>query len=105
MIGAYWVSLGLGLAALVAWIIMRGLAHADVAVRWDPDARIGRGRIIIAGLVGFGMGGLSLFYSGRSVGMSVAGALGGAVVMAAYAATVDESDPAHGENEAPDVQS
>ena len=92
MISLYWIAFALGLAALILWIFVRGLAEADVLVRWDPERRIPQGKLAVAGLVGFGMAGLSSTYAGWSTGTSVLGAVVGAVVSAGYAHRIEDGE-------------
>jgi len=90
MIPIYWIAFGLGLSSLILWILIRGLADADVLVRIDPESRVPRLKLLVAGILGFGMAGLSSSYAGWSPGMSVAAAAGGAVASAWYAHRVDD---------------
>lgn len=79
MTGVYAVALVVGFVALIAWVAMSVVA-ANVAGwdRFDPDRRLGRwGRRSIAGLVGFGMAGLSTTYAGWPTGAVVAAAVAG----------------------------
>ncbi|MBK5268683.1 MAG: hypothetical protein JJE47_14775 [Acidimicrobiia bacterium] len=90
MIPIYWIAFGLGLPSLILWILIRGLADADVLVRFDPERRIPRFKLVVAGVLGFGMAGLSSSYAGWSTGMSVVAAAAGAVASAWYAHRVDD---------------
>jgi hypothetical protein len=52
----------------------------------DPEVRFGsRGRAIVAGVTGFGMGGISASYAGWNSWLALAGAVAGASVMAVLA--------------------
>lgn len=90
MIPIYWIAFGFGLSSLILWILLRGLADADVLVRFDPERRTPRLKFFVAGLVGFGMAGLSSSYAGWPTGMSVVAAVAGAVASAWYAHRVDD---------------
>ena len=93
MIPVYWIAFGLGLSSLILWILIRGLADADVLVRFDPERRIPRLKFVVAGVLGFGMAGLSSSYAGWSTGMSVLAAAAGAGTSAWYALHVDDEPP------------
>lgn len=90
MITAYWIAFAVGLTSLVAWILMRGMAHAEVLVRFDPEQRIPHLKLAVAGLLGFGMAGLSSSYAGWDPAMTIVGALVGAGAAAWYARWVSD---------------
>ena len=90
MITAYWIAFAVGLTALIVWIFMRGLAHAEVLVRFDPEQRVPNLKLAVAGLLGFGMAGLSSSYAGWEPALTIVGALAGAVAAAGYAKWVDQ---------------
>ena len=86
MTAAFAVALVVGFLALIAWVSM-SIVAANVTgwERFDPDRRLGPwGRRGIAGLIGFGMAGLSATYAGwptvAVIGAAVAGLLGLAFV-------------------------
>jgi hypothetical protein len=93
MVKVYAIVLAVGVLGLVAWIFVSYLAgNAESFNRLDPERRWGRGgRRLLAGMVGFGMAGLSSEFSPRNIswpialGIAVAGA--GAAVW--YAGWVD----------------
>lgn len=93
MIATYWVAFWVGLVSLIGWIFLRGLAHGGVAKRWDPEARLAGGKIAVAAVLGFGMGGLSSSYGGWGSG-SIWGAVLGAMGATAYTWWVAKDDEA-----------
>ncbi len=97
MITAYWIAFAVGLATLILWIFMRGLAHAEVLIRFDPEQRVPNLKLAVAGSLGFGMAGLSSSYAGWEPSLTIVGALAGAGAAAWYAQWVDEDS-----NEDPD---
>lgn len=95
MIGTYSIATVVGFVSLVAWMML----HAGVAEgsRWDPEARFGpAGRRVIAGLLGFGLAGLSAEFSPRSIPWPAALALAvvgaAAMVFITDRLAVDEPD-------------
>lgn len=91
MITAYWIAFAVGLTTLIVWILMRGLAHADVLVRFDPEQRVPNLKLVVAGLLGFAMAGLSSSYAGWDPALTFVGAVVGGTAAAWYAKWV-ESD-------------
>lgn len=93
MVKVYAVVLTVGVLALIAWIFVSYLAaNAESFQRLDPETRWGKGgRRVVAGLVGFGMAGLSAEFSPRSISWPVALVLAvlGAGAAAWYTAWVD----------------
>ena len=73
------IALVVGLLGLLVWVgasligeSVEGWSHVD------PDVRFGlAGRFVVAGLIGFGMGGLSASYAGWPAPAAVCGALAG----------------------------
>lgn len=85
MVKVYAVALGAGVVLLMGWIIARGFSLNLDRHRLDPEQRFGlSGRRTVAGLVGFGMGGMSAEFSPRDISWPLALAL--AVVASAIAA-------------------
>lgn len=69
MTSVYAIALGLGLVALIVLIL--GSAYATNVGRQDRDInrRIGKkGRMILAGVLGFGMGGIAADFSPLGLG-------------------------------------
>ena len=96
MITAYWIAFALGLSGLIVWIFVRGLAHAEVLVRLDPEQRVPNLKLAVAGVLGFGMAGLSSSYAGWESALTIVGALAGAGAAAGYAKWVDRDlDDSH----------
>lgn len=80
MTAVYAIALAVGLFALVAWIAMSAVAESvDGWDRFDPQSVVGdRGRLVIAGAIGLGMGGLSASYAGWSTGVAAVASILGA---------------------------
>ena len=79
MIKVYAIVLAVGVALLIAWILMAVLAGNLERPSLDPESRFGNaGRRVVAGSVGFGMAGMSAEYS--PLGISWPLALGLALV-------------------------
>ena len=87
MTAVYAISLVSGVLLLLAWVA--AVAVAETVTGWDhvdPDRRFGRrGRLAVAGLTGFGLGGMSATFGGWPVAAALAGATGGAVLVGAAA--------------------
>ena len=72
----------LGVVALLTWLVL-GLTASSVDGKqdWDPEARFGvAGRNVVAGLLGFGLGGMSASFAGWAAGWAVLAAVGGVAV-------------------------
>lgn len=82
MIPVYAVVLVLGVAALLVWLVMAATASSvDDKQEWNPEERFGpTGRNVVAGLLGFGLGGMSASFAGWASGLAVVGAVGGAAI-------------------------
>jgi len=78
------VALAAGFIALLGWIALAAAAGSvDGWSERHPDRRFGRfGRPVVAGIVGFGMAGISAAFAGWSSGLALAGAVLGGGVMA-----------------------
>ena len=79
MIPVYAVVLSVGAVALLAWLVM-GLTATSVDGKegWNPEDRFGLpGRQVVAGLLGFGLGGMSASYAGWAAGLAILAAIGG----------------------------
>ncbi|MDJ0497199.1 MAG: hypothetical protein QNJ89_05165 [Acidimicrobiia bacterium] len=82
MIPVYAVVLVLGVVALLGWLVF-GLAATSVDGKegWNPEDRFGvSGRQVVAGLLGFGLGGMSASFAGWASGLAVLAAIGGVIV-------------------------
>lgn len=82
MIPVYAVVLVLGVVALLAWLVF-GLTATSVDGKegWNPEDRFGApGRQVVAGLLGFGLGGMSASFAGWTSGLTVLAAIGGVIV-------------------------
>ena len=91
MILSYWLTLAVGFGTLILWIFLQGMADADAWARLDPEVRFPQAKLVVAGLVGFGIAGLSSSYGGWGAGFSIGAAAVGAGAAAWYAATVEPS--------------
>lgn len=83
MTAVYAVTLVVGIVLLLTWVA--AVAVAETVPGWahvDPDARYGRrGRLVVAGLTGFGLGGMSATFAGWPVVAALAAAAGGVVLV------------------------
>lgn len=62
MVMVYAIALGLGILALI--LVIMGSAFAANVGRADPNLRLGtKGRMALAALLGFGMGGIAAEFS------------------------------------------
>ena len=83
MLPVYAISVILGVIGLLVWVFL-ALTASSVAGKetLDPERRYGfGGRAIVAGLTGFGLGGLSASYGGWASGLAIVAAAGGAALM------------------------
>jgi hypothetical protein len=90
VVKVYAIALSVGVFALIGWIFAVYVANERAS--FNPDQRFGLGgRRIIAGLVGFGMAGMSAEFSPRDISWPIALVLAilGAVAAAWYAGWVD----------------
>ncbi len=87
MTAVYAIALVSGVLSLLVWVA--SVAVAEMVAGWDhvdPDRRFGRrGRLTVAGLAGFGLGGMSATFAGWPAAAALAGAVGGAVLVGAAA--------------------
>jgi hypothetical protein len=80
----------IGIVGLLAWVAGASFAEAsDDGDRFDPERRFGRrGRLVLAGILGFGLAGISALYAGwpewSTVLVGIAGGLGLAVVASLF---------------------
>ena len=83
----YAVSFAVGFLALLAWIALA--ASARSVEGWSerhPDRRLGRmGRPVVAGILGFGMAGLSATFAGWTSAVAAVGAIAGGLILAVVA--------------------
>lgn len=81
------VALAAGFIALLGWIALA--SAADSVDGWSdrhPDKRFGRfGRPVVAGVVAFGMAGISATFAGWSAGFAFVGAVVGGILIALVA--------------------
>ena len=91
MTAVYAIALIVGVLLLLAWVA--AVAISETVPGWDyvdPDSRYGRnGRAIVAGLTGFGLGGMSSTFGGWPAFAAVLGAIGGAALVVAAALLLD----------------
>ena len=87
MTAVYAVALVSGFILILLWVA--AVAVAESVPGWegvDPERRVGRrGRVAVAGLIGFGLGGMSATFAGWPVAVAVISAIGGVVVAGAAA--------------------
>ncbi len=85
----YGVVLLVGASGLLAWVAAAGVAAwVEGWSAVDPEARFGRrGRMAVAGAVGFGMAGLSASFAGWPTWLVPPGAIAGAGLLALLAGT------------------
>lgn len=87
MVPVYAIALFVGFLMLLAWIV--GVAIGTWVDGWefaDPESRFGVvGRSIVAGVVGFGMAGMSASFGGWPPALAILGALAGAAAMVVVA--------------------
>lgn len=87
MIPVYAVCVVVGFIAVVGWVAS-GLTAVAVEGKesLDPEMRFGLvGRYVVAGVLGFGLGGMSASYGGWPSGAALAAAAGGALITAVAA--------------------
>ena len=95
MIKVYAIVLAAGVVLLIAWIFATYLGGNVVEwKRFDPEERLGKpGRRVVAGLVGFGMAGMSAEFSPFDLSWPVGLVLAvvGASAMVIYVGWVDRA--------------
>ncbi len=99
MVPLYAISTVLGVVALLAWITLGIAASAGDDRRYlDPELRFGeRGRGAVAGVLGFGLGGMSASFAGWNTALAVIAAVVGAaaaVAIGRYLGVEEDGDPA-----------
>ncbi|HEX2155232.1 MAG TPA: hypothetical protein VHL52_14805 [Acidimicrobiia bacterium] len=102
MVKVYAIVLIVGVVALFAWIIARAFAVNIERPSIDPEIRFGLGgRRIVAGMVGFGMAGMSAEFSPRDIlwPWALVLAVLGAAAAVWYAGWVDRGEAGEAEPE------
>ena len=95
VVKVYAIVLAAGVVLMIAWIF--GTYLGGTVAAWkalDPEERLGKsGRRVVAGLVGFGLAGMSAEFSPFDLSWPVglALAIAGASAMAFYAGWVDRA--------------
>jgi hypothetical protein len=83
----YAIVLVVGVLLLLLWVA--SVAVAEMVEGWshvDPDRKYGRrGRIVVGGLTGFGMGGMSATFAGWPAVAALGAAIGGVLIIGAAA--------------------
>ncbi len=73
MVKIYASVLLAGLAVLIAWVFAHTYASNTDRTSFDPEHRFGKpGRRVVAGMVGFGMAGMSAEFSPKDLSWPVA---------------------------------
>jgi len=92
----YAISLVLGSAGLLTWIVMASIAGTvEGRESAHPERRFGEaGRALVAGLLGFGMAGMSASYGGWPAPLALVGALAGGAALALVARWLARPDAA-----------
>lgn len=96
MVKVYAVVLIVGIVLLISWIFAHAFSKNVGNPRLDPEERFAlTGRRVVAGLVGFGMAGMSAEFSPRDLSWPVALILAviGAAALTWYAGWIDRSNP------------
>lgn len=77
-------ALAVGGIGIIAWIVVTAASSTEEGTtRADPEGRWGRtARVLVAGVFGFGMAGLSATYAGWDVAASAVAALAGGAGLA-----------------------
>ncbi|MCZ7532915.1 MAG: hypothetical protein M5U23_05860 [Acidimicrobiia bacterium] len=87
MTALYGIILLIGLALMLVWLVLTAIASGVEG--WDgvdPERRWGiTGRSVVAGLIGFGMAGISVLYTTAPEVLSIAGAVVGGIALIAVA--------------------
>lgn len=80
----YAISVTLGILGLLGWAGFAVAAGSSSSgARFDPERKFGeRGRAVLAGVTGFGMGGMSATFAGWNSATALLAAVAGAAVMA-----------------------
>jgi hypothetical protein len=86
MTAVYGIAVLVGIVGLLAWIMMSAYAGNVGRPGADPEERFGlRGRVVVAAVLGFGMGGISAHYAGWPPFAAVIAAVVAAVAGSWYA--------------------
>lgn len=73
MIKVYVVILVTGIISLIAWILLLAHSENESKPSLDPETRFGiGGRRVVAGMVGFGMAGMSAEFSPKNISWPLA---------------------------------
>lgn len=97
MVAVYAIAIVLGVIAIIAWVVLGMLAEAVAGKEsLDPETRFGTtGRDVVAGVVGFGLGGMSASYAGGATAVALLGAVLGAaalVIIGRYLGVEEDAD-------------
>lgn len=87
MTALYGIILLVGFALMLAWLVLTAIASSvEGWGRVDPELRWGAtGRSVVAGLIGFGMAGISVLYTTAPEALSIAAAVVGGLALIAVA--------------------
>lgn len=102
VVKVYAVVLVAGVVALIAWVFAKSFAENIERPSWNPELRFGvPGRRLVAGMVGFGMAGMSAEFSPRDISwpLALVAAVVGAGAAIWYAGWVDREETDEAEPE------
>lgn len=99
MIAIYAGCIVLGVIGILGWLTL-GLLSTSLRDKehWEPEARFGSvGRLLIAGITGLGMAGMSASFGGWNTALSLVAALAGtgaAIALALYLGVEEDGESA-----------
>jgi len=83
MVALYAVAVVAGAVGVCAWVVTAVLSERPGSHVIQPDTRFGvGGRMVVAAVLGFGLGGMSAAYGGWHAALAFGAAVAGAALMA-----------------------